>query len=100
MYDFDIGEEFWFVSGNIFEMIFILVVVYGFIFCFLGCVGLILVICLGGCGDVIEMYVVWFLFKGLFFVLVLIVVGDYFFMVNDMVSIVMVYEVCFGEVVW
>lgn len=91
----DDGRELWTVEGNTFETIPTPVVAHGMIFCSSGRAGPTLAIRPGH--DSAE--IVWSSPKGSPFVPAPIVVGDYLYMVNDMASILTVYEAKTGEVV-
>ncbi|MCY3927076.1 MAG: PQQ-binding-like beta-propeller repeat protein, partial [Acidobacteria bacterium] len=54
----------------------------------------------GGNGDVTDSRIVWTAAKGSPFVVAPMLVGEYLYMVNDMVSVITVYEAKSGEVVW
>ena len=89
------GRELWTVEGNTFETIPTPVVAHGMIFCSSGRAGPTLAI--RPSHDSAE--IVWSSPKGSPFVPAPIVVGDYLYMVNDMASILTVYEAKTGEVV-
>lgn len=91
----DDGRELWTVEGNTFETIPTPVVAHGMIFCSSGRAGPTLAI--RPSHDSAE--IVWSSPKGSPFVPAPIVVGDYLYMVNDMASILTVYEAKTGEVV-
>ncbi len=99
-YDPDTGRELWFAKGNTFEVIPTPVVAHDLVFASSGRAGPTLAIRPGGSGDVTSSHVVWSSPKGSPFVPAPIVVGDYLFMVNDMASVVTVYEAKTGEVAW
>ena len=61
-------------------------------------VGVYLAIRPGGSGDVTDTHVVWSAPKGSPFVPAPIIVGDHLFMVNDMISVVTIYDAKSGEV--
>lgn len=89
------GRELWTVEGNTFETIPTPVVAHGMIFCSSGRAGPTLAIRPGHeSGEI-----VWSSPKGSPFVPAPIVVGDYLYMVNDMASILTVYEAKTGEVI-
>ena len=97
-YDPRTGEELWRAKGNTFEVIPTPVVGHGLIFCSSGRAGPTLAIRPGGSGDVTDTHVVWSAPKGSPFVPAPIIVGDHLFMVNDMISVVTIYDAKSGEV--
>jgi len=99
-YDPATGEDYWTVSGNMFEVIPTPVVGHGLVFASSGRAGPTLAIRPGGSGDVTDSHVVWRTPKGSPFVPSPIVVGEYLLMVNDMASIVTCYEAATGELVY
>ena len=99
-YDPQTGAELWFARGNTFEVIPTPVVAHDLVFCSSGRAGPTLAVRPGGSGDVTDTHVVWSSPKGSPFVPAPIVVGDHLFMVNDMASVVTVYEARTGEVAW
>jgi outer membrane protein assembly factor BamB len=99
-YDPATGDELWFANGNTFEVIPTPVVAHGMLFCSSGRAGPTLAIRPGGSGDVTRSHVVWSSAKGSPFVVAPIAVGEYLYMVNDMASVLTVYEARTGEVAW
>ena len=97
-YDPRTGEELWSAKGNTFEVIPTPVVGHGLVFCSSGRAGPTLAIRPGGSGDVTDTHVVWSAPKGSPFVPAPIIVGDHLFMVNDMISVVTIYDARSGEV--
>ncbi len=89
------GGELWKVEGNTFETIPSPVVAHGMIFCSSGRAGPTLAIKPGPR----SAEIVWQSPKGSPFVPAPVVVGDYLYMVNDMASILTVYEAKTGEVI-
>ncbi|MFN2444975.1 MAG: PQQ-binding-like beta-propeller repeat protein [Vicinamibacterales bacterium] len=99
-YDPDSGRELWTVRGNTFEVIPTPVVGHGFVFCSSGRAGPTFAIKPGGRGDVTQSHVVWSTAKGSPFVPSGIVHGDLLYLVNDMQSILTVYEAASGAFVY
>jgi outer membrane protein assembly factor BamB len=99
-YDPKTGDELWRARGNTFEVIPTPVVGHDLLFCSSGRAGPTLAIRPGGSGDVTETHVVWSSPKGSPFVPAPIVYGAYLYMVNDMASVVTVYEAKTGAVAW
>ncbi len=99
-YDPDTGDEYWTVGGNLFEVIPTPVVGHGLVFASSGRAGPTLAIRPGGAGDVTDSHVAWTTQKGSPFVPSPIVVGEYLFMINDMLSIVTNYEASTGRLVY
>jgi len=99
-YDPDTGAELWTVSGNLFEVIPTPAIGHGMIFASSGRAGPTLAIRPGGSGDVTETHVVWQTPKGSPFVPSPIIVGEYLFLINDMMSIVTGYEARTGELLF
>ncbi|HSF15082.1 MAG TPA: PQQ-binding-like beta-propeller repeat protein [Vicinamibacteria bacterium] len=99
-YDPANGALYWSATGNKFEVIPTPVVGHGLVFCSSGRAGPTLAIRPGGSGDVTGTNVVWSSPKGSPFVPSPIIVGEYLYMVNDMVSVVTGYEAKTGKVVF
>ncbi|HSR53562.1 MAG TPA: PQQ-binding-like beta-propeller repeat protein [Acidobacteriota bacterium] len=99
-YDPETGEELWRCGGNTFEVIPTPVVGHGLIFCSSGRAGPTLAIRPGGSGDVTETHVEWRAAKGSPFVPSPILHNDLLYMVNDMMSILTVYEAQSGDLVY
>jgi outer membrane protein assembly factor BamB len=99
-YDPATGDELWRVDGNMFEVIPTPVVGHGLVFASSGRAGPTFAIRPGGSGDVTDTHVVWKTQKGSPFVPSPIVVGDYLFMMNDMMSIVTNYEAASGRLMY
>jgi outer membrane protein assembly factor BamB len=99
-YDPGTGEEYWTVDGNLFEVIPTPVVGHGLVFASSGRAGPTFAIRPGGTGDVTDSHVAWRTQKGSPFVPSAIVVGEYLFMMNDMMSIVTNYEAATGKLVY
>ncbi len=99
-YDPATGEDYWTVSGNMFEVIPTPVVGHGMVFASSGRAGPTFAIRPGGGGDVTESHVVWKTAKGSPFVPSPIVVDEYLYMMNDMMSIVTNYEAATGRLVY
>lgn len=99
-YDPATGEEYWTVSGNMFEVIPTPAVGHGMVFASSGRAGPTFAIRPGGDGDVTDSHVVWRTQKGSPFVPSPIIVGEYLYMINDMMSIVTNYEAATGRLVY
>jgi outer membrane protein assembly factor BamB len=99
-YDPENGDLLWIAKGNKFEVIPTPTVGHGLVFCSSGRAGPTLAIRPGGKGDVTETHVVWQSPKGSPFVPSTIIVGDYLYMVNDMVSVVTSYEAKTGKLMF
>jgi outer membrane protein assembly factor BamB len=99
-YDPNTGEELWTVEGNMFEVIPTPVVGHGMVFTSSGRAGPTMAIRPGGSGDVTDSHVVWSTPKGSPFVPSPIVVGEYLYMINDMMSIVTTYEARTGKLMY
>lgn len=99
-YDPDTGRELWTVRGNTFEVIPTPVVGHGLVFASSGRAGPTLAIRPGGSGDVTGTHVAWSAPKGSPFVPSAIVVGDLLYLVNDMQSVLTVYEARTGTLVY
>jgi len=94
------GRELWRARGTTFEVIPSPVVGHDLLFSTSGRAGPTLAIRPGGNGDVTDSRIVWSAAKGSPFVVAPMLVGDYLYMVNDMASVITVYEAKTGEVVW
>ena len=99
-YDPDTGRELWTVRGMTFEVIPTPVVGHGLVFASSGRAGPTLAIRPGGSGDVTATHVAWSTPRGSPFVPSGIVVGDLLYLVNDMQSILTVYEAKTGALVY
>jgi outer membrane protein assembly factor BamB len=99
-YDPDSGRELWTVRGMTFEVIPTPVVGHGLVFASSGRAGPTLAIRPGGSGDVTQTHVAWSTPRGSPFVPSGIVVGDLLYLVNDMQSILTVYEAKSGALVY
>jgi outer membrane protein assembly factor BamB len=99
-YDPDTGRELWTVRGMTFEVIPTPVVGHGLIFASSGRAGPTFAIRPGGSGDVTRTHVAWSTPKGSPFVPSGIVVDDLLYLVNDMQSILTVYEAQSGVLVY
>ena len=94
------GEELWTVQGNMLEVIPTPVVGHGFVFCSSGRAGPTFAIRPGGEGDVTSTHVAWASPKGSPFVISGLVHGDYLYLVNDMQSILTVFEAKTGKLAY
>ncbi len=99
-YDPDSGRELWTVRGNTYEVIPTPVVGHGLVFCSSGRAGPTFAIRPGGSGDVSSTHVAWSAARGSPFVPSGILVGDLLYLVNDMQSILTVYEAATGTLVY
>src|SRR5262245_39938791 len=99
-YDPDSGRELWTVRGNTYEVIPTPVVGHGLVFCSSGRAGPTFAIRPGGSGDVSSTHVAWSASRGSPFVPSGIVVGDLLYLVNDMQSILTVFEAATGTLVY
>ena len=99
-YDPDSGKELWTVSGNTYEVIPTPVVGHGLLFVSSGRAGPTIAIRPGGSGDVTRSHVAWSSPRGSPFVPSGIVVGDLLYLINDMQSILTVYEAVSGKLVY
>lgn len=98
-YDPHTGEILWFATGNKFETIPTPVVGHGMVFCSSGRAGPTIAVRPGGDGDVTDTRVVWKTSKGSPFVPSPLLLGDYLYTVNDMVSVLTCHEAKTGEAV-
>jgi outer membrane protein assembly factor BamB len=99
-YDPDNGNELWTVRGMTFEVIPTPVVGHGLVFASSGRAGPTIAIRPGGSGDVTATHVAWSSPRGSPFVPSGIVVGDLLYLINDMQSILTVYEAATGKLVY
>ena len=94
------GEELWTAHGMMMEVIPTPVVGHGLVFCSSGRAGPTLAIRPGGRGDVTDTHVAWSSPKGSPFVPSAIIHGDLLYMINDIQSILTVFEAKSGTVVY
>ena len=99
-YDPENGRELWTVRGNTYEVIPTPVVGHGLVFASSGRAGPTIAIKPGGTGDVTSTHVAWSSPRGSPFVPSGIVVGDLLYLINDMQSILTVYEAATGKLVY
>ena len=99
-YDPENGKELWTVRGNTDEVIPTPVVGHGLVFASSGRAGPTIAIRPGGSGDVTSSHVAWSSPRGSPFVPSGIVVGDLLYLINDMQSILTVYEAATGKLVY
>jgi outer membrane protein assembly factor BamB len=99
-YDPDTGAELWRVRGNTREVIPTPVVGHGLVFCSSGRAGPTLAIRPGGHGDVTSTHVAWTSPRGSPFVPSALLHGDLLYLVNDMQSILTVFEAASGTLVY
>lgn len=99
-YDPDTGKELWTVRGNTYEVIPTPVVGHGLLFASSGRAGPTIAIRPGGSGDVTNTHVAWSSPRGSPFVPSGIVVDDLLYLINDMQSILTVYDAPTGKLVY
>jgi len=99
-YNPDTGAELWSVLGNMREVIPTPVVGHGFVFCSSGRAGPTMAIKPGGKGDVTATHVAWSTPKGSPFVPSAMVHGNYLYLINDMQSILTVYDARTGTLAY
>jgi outer membrane protein assembly factor BamB len=99
-YDPATGRELWTVRGMTFEVIPTPIVGHGLVFTSSGRAGPTLAIRPGGSGDVTATHLAWSTPKGSPFVPSGIIVGDLLYLINDMQSILTVYEAATGTLVY
>jgi outer membrane protein assembly factor BamB len=93
------GNLLWYSTGNTFEVIPMPVAGHGFVYCSSGRAGPTFAVRPGGSGDVTASHVAWSTPKGSSFVPSPLLLGDYLYTVNDMVSVVTCHHAKSGEVV-
>lgn len=96
----DTGAELWSVRGNTFEVIPTPVVGHGLLFVSSGRAGPTFAIRPGGTGDVTTSHVEWTTPRGSPFVPSGLVHGDYLYLINDMQSILTVFEAKTGTLAY
>lgn len=99
-YDPATGKEYWTVRGNTFEVIPTPVVGHGLVFASSGRAGPTIAIRPGGSGDVTNTHVAWSSPRGSPFVPSGILVGDLLYLINDMNSVLTVYEAATGKLAY
>ena len=99
-YDPATGRELWRCGGSTYEVIPTPVVGYGLVFCSSGRAGPTLAIKPGGQGDVTNTHLSWSTPRGSPFVPSPILYGERLYTVNDMASIVTVFEATSGRLQW
>lgn len=99
-YDPSTGAELWTARGMTREVIPTPVVGHGLVFCSAGRAGPTLAIRPGGTGDVTETHVAWTSPKGSPFVPSPIIHGDLLYMINDMQSVLTVFEAKSGKLMY
>ncbi len=99
-YDPEGGKELWTVRGMTYEVIPTPVVGHGLVFASSGRAGPTIAIRPGGSGDVTSTHVAWSSPRGSPFVPSGLVVGDLLYLINDMQSILTVYEAATGKLVY
>jgi outer membrane protein assembly factor BamB len=96
-FDPDTGEVLWFCGGNKVEVIPTPVVGHGLLYCSSGRAGPTMALRPGGTGDVTDSHVVWQTAKGSPFVPSPLLLGDYLYTINDMVSVASCHEAKTGK---
>jgi outer membrane protein assembly factor BamB len=99
-YNPDTGAELWRIRGNTREVIPTPVVGHGFVFCSSGRAGPTFAIRPGGHGDVTDTHVAWSSPRGSPFVPSALIHGELLYLVNDMQSILTVFEAASGTPVY
>ena len=99
-YDPETGKELWTVRGNTSEVIPTPVVAHGLVFASSGRAGPTMAIRPGGTGDVTSTHVAWNSPRGSPFVPSGIVVGELLYLINDMQSILTVYDAVSGKLAY
>jgi len=98
-YDPDTGKLLWYCGGNTVEVIPTPVAGHGLIFACSGRAGPTIAVRPGGSGDVTDTHVAWSTPKGSSFVPSPLLLGDYLYTVNDMVSVVSCHHAKTGELI-
>ena len=98
-YDPDTGKVYWSCTGNTVEVVPTPVVAHGMVFACSGRAGPTIAVRPGGTGDVTNTHVVWSTPRGSSFVPSPLVLGEYLYTVNDMVSVVSCHNARTGELV-
>jgi outer membrane protein assembly factor BamB len=97
--DPETGEVFWFCGGNTFEVIPTPVVGHDMIYCCSGRAGPTIAVKPGGSNEVTDTHVVWKTPKGSSFVPSPLLLGDYLYTINDMVSVLTCHNAKNGELI-
>jgi len=98
-YDPETGEVFWFCGGNTFEVIPTPVVGHDMIYCCSGRAGPTIAVRPGGTDEVTETHVAWKTPKGSSFVPSPLLLGDYLYTINDMVSVLTCHHAKSGKLI-
>lgn len=98
-YDPETGEVFWHCDGNTMEVIPTPVVGHGMIYACSGRAGPTIAVRPGGSGNVTESHVAWSTPKGSSFVPSPLLLGDYLYTINDMVSVASCHHARTGELI-
>ena len=98
-YDPDSGNLLWYCNGNTMEVIPTPVVGHGMIYCSSGRAGPTIAVRPGGSGNVTDTRIVWSTPKGSPFVPSPLVLGDYLYTINDMVSVASCHNAKTGELI-
>jgi outer membrane protein assembly factor BamB len=96
-YDPDAGKLLWYCTGNTVEVIPTPVVGHGMIYACSGRAGPTIAVRPGGSGDVTATHVTWSTPKGSSFVPSPLLLGDYLYTINDMVSVASCHNAVTGE---
>jgi outer membrane protein assembly factor BamB len=93
------GDILWFCSGNMAEVIPTPVVGHGLIYCCSGRRGPTIAVRPGGAGDVTSTHIAWKIPKESPFVPSPLLLGDYLYTINDMLSVVSCHNAKTGELI-
>jgi len=93
------GTVLWYSTGNTFEVIPMPVAGHGLVYCSSGRAGPTFAVRPGGSGDVTASHLAWSTPKGSSFVPSPLLLGDYLYTVNDMVSVATCHHAKTGELV-
>lgn len=96
-YDPETGDSLWSCKGNKFEVIPTPVVGHGRLYCSSGRAGPTIAVRPGGRGDVTDTHVTWKTERGAPFVPSPLLLGEYLYTINDMVSVVTAFNAKTGE---
>lgn len=99
-YDPANGKELWTCKGNLVEVTPTPVVGHGMVYCCSGRAGPTLAIHPDGQGDITASHVEWKTIKGSPFIPSPLLVGDYLYIINDIVSVVTCFDAKKGKVLW
>jgi len=99
-YDPETGKQLWRCEGSTDEVTPTPVVGHGFLICSSGRQGPTLAIRAGGNGDVTDTHVAWRALKGSPFIPSPVLLGEYLYLVNDMLSVATCYDARNGRLQW